>query len=308
MFLKYLEPIFKPYRMVRNYIISVRTTKGNFQAEVARVKRFGNVSKSKLNEVKGKVQQVQGQAKQAQGQVGQVQGQVKQVQGQAQQMQGRVQQMQGQAMWPQGQPMAQGQPGQARGPMPPGQMPRAQMQPGPMSPGQMPANMPVGALNPNPPVKTVGFFRRRKVCTQCNTELDKTWDSCPYCAQAAAGQQQPAAGPSKPLKTQAFMVDGGSTRQLLGWLVPIDGPQRGELYTLAPLSVIGTDPTCHVVLSDQFMSTKHAEIKAENGLWMLRDLGSTNGTYVNDQRISQRELVDNDFIRFGQSIVKFKSL
>lgn len=172
----------------------------------------------------------------------------------------------------------------------------------------MPANMPVGALNPNPPIKTVGFFRRRKVCTQCNTELDKTWDSCPYCAQAAAGQQPAAAAPAGALKTQAFMVDGGSTRQLLGWLVPIDGPQRGELYTLAPLSVIGTEPTCHVVLTDQFMSTKHAEIKAENGLWVLRDLGSTNGTYVNDQRISQRELVDNDFIRFGQSVVKFKSL
>lgn len=172
----------------------------------------------------------------------------------------------------------------------------------------MPANMPIGAFNPNPPIKTVGFFRRRKVCTQCNTELDKTWDSCPYCAQAAAGQPAAAAGPSKPLKTQAFMVDGGSTRQLLGWLVPIDGPQRGELYTLAPLSTIGTEPTCHVVLTDQFMSTKHAEIKAENGIWMLRDLGSTNGTYVNDQRISQRELVDNDFIRFGQSVVKFKSL
>ena len=294
MFLKYLEPIFKPYRMVRNYIISVRTTKGNIQAEIGRVQRFGNVSKNKVKQAKGKVQQLQGQGKQAQGQLNQVQGQAKQVQGQAQQV----------AMWPQSQPQAQ--PGQARGPMPPGQMPRAQMQPGSMSPGQMP-NMPVGALNPNPPIKTVGFFRRRKVCTQCNTELDKTWDSCPYCAQNAVGQQPAAALPGA-LKTQAFMVDGGSTRQLLGWLVPIDGPQRGELYTLAPLSVIGTDPTCHVVLTDQFMSTKHAEIKAENGLWMLRDLGSTNGTYVNDQRISQRELVDNDFIRFGQSVVKFKSL
>jgi pSer/pThr/pTyr-binding forkhead associated (FHA) protein len=153
----------------------------------------------------------------------------------------------------------------------------------------------------------VGFFRRRKICTQCTTELDKTWDSCPYCAQAAQSAAPPA-GPAGANKTQAFMVDGGSTRQLLGWLVPIDGPQRGELYTLAPQSVIGTEPTCHVVLSDQYMSTKHAEIKAENGLWVLCDLGSTNGTYVNDQRVSQRELVDNDFIRFGQSVVKFKSL
>jgi hypothetical protein len=274
MFLKYLEPIFIPYRMVRNYIVSVRTVRGNIKVEVGRVKNFGNVAKSQVAQAKGQVAKIQGQAQQAQGQA-------KQVQGQAAQMQGQI-------------------PGRAPMPGQPGQPARS------MSPGQMPANMPV-AMNPNPPIKTVGFFRRRKICTQCNTELDKTWDSCPYCAQNAQAAA-PAAGAPKGLKTQAFMVDGGSTRQLLGWLVPIDGPQRGELYTLAPLSVIGTEPTCNVVLSDQYMSTKHAEIKAENGLWVLRDLGSTNGTYVNDQRISQRELVDNDFIRFGQSVVKFKSL
>ena len=282
MFLKYLEPIFKPYRMMRNYIVSVRTTRGNIMAETRRVKNFGNLAKSKAAQAKGQVAQVQGQAAQAQGQAAQAQGQAAQMQGQ---IQGHIP----------GRPPMPGQP--APKPQMPGQM--GQMPK--MSPGQVSV-----AMNPNPPIKTVGFFRRRKICTQCTTELDKTWDSCPYCAQAA--QAAPAAGPAGANKTQAFMVDGGSTRQLLGWLVPIDGPQRGELYTLAPQSVIGTEPTCHVVLSDQYMSTKHAEIKAENGLWVLCDLGSTNGTYVNDQRVSQRELVDNDFIRFGQSVVKFKSL
>lgn len=165
-----------------------------------------------------------------------------------------------------------------------------------------------GGFNPNPPIKVVGFFRRRKVCTQCNTELDKSWDSCPYCAQAAAAQQGQAQ--SAPMKTQAFMLDaaGAGSVQLLGWLIPIKGPQRGELYTLAPHSVIGTEPTCQVVLIDQYMSSQHAEIKAEAGVWILRDLGSTNGTYVNDKRVDQHELVDNDFVKFGQSLVKFKSL
>jgi pSer/pThr/pTyr-binding forkhead associated (FHA) protein len=40
----------------------------------------------------------------------------------------------------------------------------------------------------------------------------------------------------------------------------------------------------------------------------LRDLGSTNGTYVNDRRVDQHELVDNDFVQFGKSLVKFKTL
>ncbi|ACY16113.1 FHA domain-containing protein [Haliangium ochraceum] len=279
MFLRYLEPIFRPYRAVRNAIMRVRTTKGNFQAEVSRVKGFKNVAASKANQARAQVQKAQGQAQKAQGQAQKAQGQAQKIQGQAGQMQARAGQMQG--------PPMQGQ-------MPPGSAP----------PGQ-PPGAPMG-LNPNPPIKTVGFFRRRKVCTQCQSELDKTWDSCPYCAQNAQAQQ-PAPGGAP--KTQAFMVDaGGGTRQLLGWLIPIEGPQRGELYTLAPKSVVGTEPTCHVVLSDTYMSSQHAELVAEGGVWILRDLGSTNGTYVNDQRITQRELVDNDFVRFGQSMVKFKSL
>jgi pSer/pThr/pTyr-binding forkhead associated (FHA) protein len=101
---------------------------------------------------------------------------------------------------------------------------------------------------------------------------------------------------------------GGGGIQLLGWLVPLQGSQRGELFTLTPHSSMGTDPTCTVVLHDKFMSSKHAEIKAEGGVWVLKDLGSTNGTYVNDKRVDKHELVDNDFIKFGGSLVKFKSL
>jgi len=62
------------------------------------------------------------------------------------------------------------------------------------------------------------------------------------------------------------------------------------------------------VLNDKFMSSKHAEIKAENGMWILRDSGSTNGTYVNNRRVDRHELVDNDFIKFGSAMCKFKAL
>ena len=169
-----------------------------------------------------------------------------------------------------------------------------------------------GGINPNPPIMTKGaLFWKKKICTQCQNELDKTWDACPYCAEAAA-QAAAANVPKAPLKTQAFMIDagggGGSSMQLLGWLVPLQGSQRGELFTLSPHSSIGTDPTCTVVLHDKFMSGKHAEIKAEGGVWVLKDLGSTNGTYVNDKRVEKHELVDNDFVKFGGSLVKFKSL
>lgn len=164
-----------------------------------------------------------------------------------------------------------------------------------------------GAPMQPPPIVAKGFIFKKHYCSACGQQLDKSWDHCPYCAQAAAAN----AGPAAPKKTQAFMIDAAgssSGMQLLGWLVPLSGPQKGELYTLSPTSTIGTDPECQVVLQDQYMSRHHAEIKAEGGVWVLRDLGSSNGTYVNDQRVDQRELVDNDVVKFGQSPAKFKSL
>ena len=292
--------------MLRNKIQQVRSTQGRFKADVNRVKRFGGVAQNykkqaqaQIGQVGGQAQKVQGQAQKAQGQMGQVQGQMPGMQppGQMAGMQPHMAQGNMQGM-PQGgnmQGMPQG--GNMQG-MPQG----GNMQGGPMAQA--------GPINPNPPIKKVGFFRRRKVCTQCSSELDKTWDSCPYCAQAAAAaqsQDQPAAG--QPAKTQAFVLNtGGGSVQLMGWLVPLQGVQRGELFTLAPHSIIGTEPTCQVVLVDQYMSSQHAEIKVEKGSWILRDLGSTNGTWVNDRRVDSHELVDNDFIKFGNSVVKFKSL
>ena len=164
--------------------------------------------------------------------------------------------------------------------------------------------------NPNPPVITKGFWIfKKKFCSQCEQQLDKSWDQCPYCQQIAA---QVVAAPAKQaMKTQAFVMDatgGPGSTQLLGWIIPLQGSQRGELFTLSPVTKIGTDPKCNVVLNDKFMSSNHAEIKAENGVWVLRDSGSTNGTYVNNRRVDRHELVDNDFIKFGSAMLKFKSL
>ncbi len=163
-----------------------------------------------------------------------------------------------------------------------------------MQPGQPTAGPQPGAI------KTVGLFRKRRVCASCSQEMDPTWEWCPYCVPPPAQSA-----------TVAFAMDAagtGASTQLLGWIVPVEGSQRGELFTLAPLTSVGTDPLCTVVLDDRYMSSRHAEIKAEGGTWILRDLGSTNGTFVNDKRVDTIELVDNDFIKFGGSLVKFKSL
>jgi hypothetical protein len=293
MFLRKIDPLFEPFRALRAKFMGVKSVKGQLTGDAGRLKalggRVGNQAKDLQGKVAGAKDQAAGYGQQAQGYGQQAAGYQQAAAGHYQQAQGNMQQMHGG-------PPPPGAPGAPGGPPPPGH---------PGGPGGPP-----GGINPNPPIRVFGFFKKRKVCTQCNTELDPTWEACPYCAQAAAQAAQAARPPAAPQKTVAFMLDGagGGSMQLLGWIVPVQGPQKGQLFTLAPMTLVGTDPKCHVVLVDNFMSSRHAEIKAEGGVWILKDLGSTNGTYVNDRRIDKHELVDNDFVKFGSSLVKFKSL
>lgn len=155
-----------------------------------------------------------------------------------------------------------------------------------------------------PPIRIKGFFWKRKSCTQCNARLEMSWDYCPYCFRAYAPQSA-----AKPSRTQALKLaraQEGVT--YLGWVVPIVGSQRGELFTLTDQNVIGKDASCTIVLHDEYLSARHIEIVLRDGMWLLRDLGSSNGTLVNDKPVTQHELVDSDFIGIGNSVIKFKCL
>ena len=52
--------------------------------------------------------------------------------------------------------------------------------------------------------------------------------------------------------------------------------------------VIGRSRDCDVVLSDQNVSRRHAEVRPSGGKWIVKDLGSTNGVKVNGRRITAR--------------------
>ena len=75
----------------------------------------------------------------------------------------------------------------------------------------------------------------------------------------------------------------------------------------APLTV-GRLAECAITLSDQNVSRNHAEVKATPGGFVVRDLGSTNGTMVNGARITgEHRLRDGDIVSFGSTYVRFES-
>lgn len=77
----------------------------------------------------------------------------------------------------------------------------------------------------------------------------------------------------------------------------------GQVFSLGfePLSMgRGLDNT--IVLADPQVSRHHAEVAMQGGRWVIRDLGSANGTYVNNQQIIYPQVLDHDdLIRVGQS-------
>ena len=86
----------------------------------------------------------------------------------------------------------------------------------------------------------------------------------------------------------------------------LDGPSRGAVHTLlAGRNLLGRDPALEVPLLDERASRNHAEIVLEGGRYVLRDLGSSNGTYLNGVRCGSAPLCPGDELRVGSSSFLF---
>jgi len=72
-------------------------------------------------------------------------------------------------------------------------------------------------------------------------------------------------------------------------------------------ATVGRMSDCQIVLDDSNVSRHHAEFTPIPGGWMIRDLGSTNGTSVNGVKVAEEVLHDGDVITFGSSSVTFEA-
>ncbi len=89
-------------------------------------------------------------------------------------------------------------------------------------------------------------------------------------------------------------------------LVVINGLDLGKRYALHQSTVtIGRSSANDIQIDEDSISRNHAMLVNMGNAYQVRDLGSTNGTYVNDVQIKEQPLVDGNQIRVGRTIFKF---
>ena len=92
-------------------------------------------------------------------------------------------------------------------------------------------------------------------------------------------------------------------------LVVTAGPLTGTKITLGDQPIlIGRADDSTLVLTDDFASSRHARLTNRGGSWYVEDLGSTNGTYLDQQRVQGPMLVQpGQVIRIGQTALELRT-
>jgi hypothetical protein len=166
----------------------------------------------------------------------------------------------------------------------------------------------------------------------CNNghQMDDSWTDCPYCvktgyraSEAAIGDKTRPEVEVRSSEERANSVpdsfDPGKTVPLskikrtpvVGWLVALNGAQRGEDFRLREgKNGLGSATGSEIAVHDPAVSARHAIISYRDGKFAIADLDSTNGTFLNDdtEPVIRGELKDNDVIHVGETALKFKCL
>lgn len=92
-------------------------------------------------------------------------------------------------------------------------------------------------------------------------------------------------------------------------LAVLDGPDRGRkvITDQSPIR-IGSSDRCHLPLTDNTVSRNHCEISVTTEGYLFKDLGSTNGSFLNDVRLMEAYIPPGSAFTLGQSVIRFRPL
>ena len=91
-------------------------------------------------------------------------------------------------------------------------------------------------------------------------------------------------------------------------MVVIEGDAlKGKSFPLGDEIIIGRADRCHIVLDDSYVSQVHARVFSKGDVYMVEDMGSTNGTYLNRNRVtSPTEVLRGDRVKIGKTVMEMR--
>jgi pSer/pThr/pTyr-binding forkhead associated (FHA) protein len=124
-------------------------------------------------------------------------------------------------------------------------------------------------------------------------------------------KQQPARRPAQPPapKQPAQAKPRRAARNEPRSLAVTEGPLSGTTLSLKDSgTLIGRNPECALVLDDDFASGRHARIyRGAEGRWLVEDLGSTNGTFLGQQKLTAPAPVEaGSLLRIGKTVIELR--
>ena len=143
-------------------------------------------------------------------------------------------------------------------------------------------------------------------CPECGFQNP---EAANYCARCGAYLRRDEHGETTlSLGPDEFADDALASAELRGpaLVVRAGGGRAGESFGVAgERTLIGRSPDCDVFLDDVTVSRRHAEVVRENADYVIRDLGSLNGTFVNRHRIESAVLSAEDEVQIGKYRMTF---
>jgi hypothetical protein len=157
----------------------------------------------------------------------------------------------------------------------------------------------------------------RVPCISCKQPTPATDRFCEVCGADQRAQVvtvapvQPTAsapaGPADSTRVEVAAPAPTMLETLIGNIYVKDGTGKGKFYPIGGKPVtFGRDPASTVAVTGDNVSRLHAEIRVDGSNVWLEDKDSTNGTYVNGQRVTRHSLENGDEIRIGSSVLVFE--
>jgi hypothetical protein len=111
------------------------------------------------------------------------------------------------------------------------------------------------------------------------------------------------------MATRTMVADvGADLQEQRCTLVQVEGPQPGRIHPIgASRTVVGKSPDCDIPVADVTVSRQHFEIHNEGGRYLVKDLGSTNGTLLDGASVKEAYLRPGALLKAGEVVFRFQT-